>query len=348
MLKFIKALLLFLFPFILMLINYQNFSASGGDLNRLGKVSVDKNYRDKFAPELNRKQVSKNLSEIDLLKTDTVDILTIGDSFSQFKGSGYQNYLAINHKQSVVNMDDNYTVENPIQMLISLSNGDFFDSLKVKNIVLESVERNIVLYAINLKLNDTINLKKLQNKYLKKPKTVSQNDGFSEFLHVINYNLYNVLYNFDTKAYFSKSYRVPLNNKNLFSNSNNELIFFEDDISKIEFSTAENIQNLNSVLNDLTLKLKKKGIRLIVMPCADKYGMYCDYISNNKLPKNIFFEYNLKLQKKYLYIDSKEVLLSNIKAGVKDVYYADDTHWSYLSAKVIANNIFEKIKNQSK
>ena len=35
-----------------------------------------------------------------------------------------------------------------------------------------------------------------------------------------------------------------------------------------------------------------------------------------------------EMQKNYIYINSKEVLLKAIRNGVLDVYYADDTHWS--------------------
>jgi len=50
-----------------------------------------------------------------------------------------------------------------------------------------------------------------------------------------------------------------------------------------------------------------------------------------------------KFNKKYIWIESKEVISSNINQK-KDLYFYDDTHWSPWSSKIIADEIGGIIK----
>ncbi len=83
--KFILKMSLFLVPFLILSINYIFYEKSGGDLNRIGKVSIEKDYRNLFTREFENKKYYLNLSEINLKTENKIDILTIGDSFSQQK-----------------------------------------------------------------------------------------------------------------------------------------------------------------------------------------------------------------------------------------------------------------------
>jgi hypothetical protein len=46
--------------------------------------------------------------------------------------------------------------------------------------------------------------------------------------------------------------------------------------------------------------------------------------------------------KDYIYIDAKEILVSKIK-NEQDIYFYDDTHWSPVASKIIADNIKSEI-----
>ncbi|MBF0502331.1 MAG: hypothetical protein HQM09_19480 [Candidatus Riflebacteria bacterium] len=166
--------------------------------------------------------------------------------------------------------------------------------------------------------------------------------GLELFQDIIYYSLYNILYHFDEKAYFSKVYKVNLTKK-LFSTQKNELLFYFADIDRIGFTTRNNVSVLNQELNILSRKIQDKGGKLIVLPCPDKYEVYCKYIANNILPKNNFFEFMDELQKEFVYIDTRKLLLEQIDNGKKDIYFADDTHWSPISAKLVANEIFKEL-----
>ena len=44
------------------------------------------------------------------------------------------------------------------------------------------------------------------------------------------------------------------------------------------------------------------------------------------------------------YINSKDLLLEHINKCEKDIYFADDTHWSPISSLIIAKEIYHKLK----
>ena len=55
-----------------------------------------------------------------------------------------------------------------------------------------------------------------------------------------------------------------------------------------------------------------------------------------------------EVSKKYIYINSKEVLAKHLEAGEKDIYFVDDTHWSPYGAKIVAEEILKELNNKLK
>ena len=98
------------------------------------------------------------------------------------------------------------------------------------------------------------------------------------------------------------------------------------------------------LIEHYTSNLKEKGVILIVLPAPDKYDIYCKFIDKNIFPKNNFFDYMKEEKKEYLYINSKDLLLEHVDNGAKDVYFADDTHWSPIASKIMAKKIYEELK----
>lgn len=80
------------------------------------------------------------------------------------------------------------------------------------------------------------------------------------------------------------------------------------------------------------------------MPAVDKYNLYRDYIISNEYKESIFFEELEKLQKDYIFINTKSILKQKLNAGEKDLYYVDDTHWSFKASDTVINDkSFRKI-----
>ena len=53
----------------------------------------------------------------------------------------------------------------------------------------------------------------------------------------------------------------------------------------------------------------------------------------------MFFELLREQPKEYVFVDTKKLLTEEVNKGEKDVYYADDTHWSWKASKKIAESM---------
>ena len=126
--KFIIKTSFFVAPFrIFYFINAVFYRKNEGDLARLGYIYNNPSPSSEVAAQykaLEEKYI--RISEADLDQNIKVDILTIGDSFSESRQVGYQNILA-NKGISVAHVDRFLSEENPIQVLIELINSDFFE-----------------------------------------------------------------------------------------------------------------------------------------------------------------------------------------------------------------------------
>ncbi len=343
--QFITKIFLFFVPFILLTVNYMTYKDSGGDLSRLGKVSFDDEYRAQFEEEYSLPDKTTALSSIDLSQAQRFDILTIGDSFSQYGTTGYQNYLANRFDLSIVNVDNGYKRENPIQMLFQIANGDILDHLKVDYIVLQSVERDFGLRAEQSDPQKAIHSKDFNRTFEAPKSTGGQSAGFGLFHNIINYTLFNVLYNFDSRAFFSNAYKVNTADSTLFSTQENEMLFYYKDVKHIVYNTEAAAKTANKMLNLLHKKLNAKGVELIVLPSPDKYNVYAEYIEDDNLPENDFLKTLEQLDKDYIYVNTEHMLTKNIERGVQDVYYADDSHWSPVGQKLVAKHLYREITN---
>lgn len=285
----------------------ENFT---GDLGRLGKINFGKDYSKKFEADLFSERFYYEGTE-NLDKTE-VDVVTIGDSFSQQGRIGYQNYLAQISKKKIVNIK-RYSdgKDEPEQTAIILLNSGYFDKVKPKYIILESVGREFLNRNTNLnfsKQDDLQNIdkyyKSIEEKTFKK-KAVFNLDNFKFIFNPL-------LYKINDRAVINKVYKKKLT-KPLFSKRGKELYFYRDDIKNLKFQNENIIKEANNNLNILSKMFEKKGIKLIIMPAVDKYDLYQDYIVNNNYLRNTLFEKFRELEKKYIFIDTKNILLKEIE-----------------------------------
>ncbi len=346
--KFIFKTILFCIPILAAFLSNVFLGAKDkGDLIRMGYL-LDKtgNYRDIFKEAFSSEQKFVDFSSQNMQHKPKYTIFTIGDSFSQQGNFGYQNYLASDSSISLLHFN---SWGNPLEILNGVINGDILDTIKVEYIIVQSVERNIVQRAHNLDSTYVIDFRKATERDWKSIISLEKNKLSNQKITlfsdaVIKFPLYNFLYLYDDNAFFSEVYKVKLTNKS-FSLEENELLFYFDELININSNNnLKSIQNLNNELNRLSLRLNKKGIKLIVLLSPDKFDIYYSNVVNKEqYPKPLFFDYFNKLSKKYIYIDSKELLMDAISSK-KDIYFFDDTHWSPFAVQIIAESIKEKIK----
>ena len=343
---------LFVTPFFLLFLsNLKYYRDDKGDLLRLGYIADIYNYdfKEVFKDEISRKINYTLFSKINLKKQYNFTVFTIGDSFSEQGAISYQNYLADNSNIKILHYD-RFLHENPIETLTGFLNGDVLDSIKVEYILLQSVERSFVnrglVFNKNIKIkNDSLAgiINKHNGTALEFVKEKTKDKFFCR--ESLNFPLNTICYNFDDNAYSSRVYQVNTKT-NLFSTNKHKLLFLDDDYKVLEVNNnLSNIKTLNYELNVLAKRLKERGIKLIVLPSPDKLDFYYDEIVNkDKYTKPMFFDILRNLNKEYIYIDSKKKL--QVKTNnIKDVYIFDDTHWSPVASKIIAEDIKSKMQN---
>lgn len=326
----------------LMSINDNKKNYSNGDLARLSYMPLY-NIKKKNYTSLPHKHI-----ELTDYTNQKIDIITFGDSYSNGLMGGknpfYQDYISSYSGLNVLNIKilkipgDEY-----LNTVIGLINSGIIDKINPKIIILESVECEAVRrYSVNVDFDKKLkynNLESFRNfLYAKNNRPLN----FIEFIINANYKiLYNwILYNLSDNA--SSSLACINNiNTNLFTTKYDKtLMFYKLDVNLIKFnSDKSNLNKVNNNLNLLADKLAAKGIKLYFMPCVDKYDLYSKFITNNKYPQSQFFENLRSLPKKYTFIDTKAILSKEVDKGVKDIYYFDDTHWSWKASEAIFKQV---------
>jgi len=342
--RFLYTIIAFASPFILLIgITTLCYTKTGGDLNRLGKISIDATYRNQFQKDFEQQQNYTDFSALNLKGKNSFNILTIGDSFSQKRGYGYQNYLTTD-TTNILNFDTrahSIPAYNPVDLAFKMIKGDVFNNLHIDYLIVQSVERSIITRSEGLDHSTKITIEALEasRKVQDTNNSSTPNRNYSDYL---KFPFYTILYNFSDNAIYSPVYQKAIN-KEVFS-SNNSLLFFEEDITALEKNNNNKlVSNLNNELNILARKLKERGITLIVLPSPDKYDLHYEYISTKNNPKPLFFDYMRDLEKEYIYIDAKKILKKHIDNDSKDIYFVDDTHWSPKGAKIIGQIINDSI-----
>ncbi len=335
--KFIYKSIFFVLPFcITYILGIFCIPVGKGDLLRIGNIiGKTKTYKSDFAKEYSKNVHYTQFSDLELGTTEEFTILTIGDSFSQQRNYGYQNYLSDNPNIKVLHFNKRV---NPLQAIYGIINSNIIpDKIKIKYILIQSIERDFVNYAIGLNKKQIMDIKKI-NRWLTDKQKAEHPKFFSRTTTQI---LLNLLYPFDDNGYLSKVY-ITKTSCSLFSTGGNELLFYYGDLRSLDSNNNKKlIGDLNNELNIIAQELKKRNIELIILPSPDKYDVYYQSIINKeKYPKPLFFEYMDKQRKMYHYIDSKK-LLSNAIYGQKqkDIYFYGDTHWSPIASKIIAKEI---------
>jgi len=314
-----------------------------GDLARMGYLPRHIDRR-KNAVDLPRRHF-----EITEYTGQTIDVITLGDSFSHGLGLGnnrfYQDYLASLSDLNVLNLQPYSGAKNYLEVIAILLNSGYLAELKPRYVLLEMVERSCVSRLdepVDFTITDTLEKSRsfynngtaIFNNTGDLPETSYFNTGNLKFL------LYNIGYLFSDHAFSGKVYRTSLR-ESLFSGAHgNELLFVDKDLRKLKSVNSEVVTKINDNLNELARRLKSHGIELIFMPPPNKYTLYRRFLADDSYPQSFFFEELRPLPKEYQFIDTKEILDRELDRGEMDIYYKDDTHWSWKASKAI----FEQVR----
>lgn len=299
-----------------------------GDLGRLGKIPT-KLFYERDSDIAVHDTLFSTIKYIDSIHNETFDIMTCGDSFSQRKLDGYQNYMSSKGLTII-----NYSPEGPLkydsfQRAFDLMNLGKIDSTKVKVLVIESVERHLFIRLCNL---DFTHVSLRENH--EDTNHSDDNWSLSEAKTYLDFRL-------GLKEDENPVKHLKMN-KQLFSGAKGQSIYFYyEDVIKDGFSIPkDSYGKIRANVDSLYRIASEKGIKLIILVCPDKYDLYQDYIECNPYPRKTVNEnFREIVGNRDDIIIGKEILLPYIKKGEKDMYYLDDTHWTYKSAKIIADTL---------
>ncbi|MDR0559819.1 MAG: hypothetical protein LBG92_06585 [Prevotellaceae bacterium] len=304
-----------------------------GDIGKLGQISFGKEYNECLKQSYLQDNFVKNtlIVSYDKLKTDS-KILTIGDSFSQMKICGYQNYLGHLLNDSIINIAINATqFTTSINFAISLLNNGIIDSSNCQILILEQVDRNLISNLCKIDFDRQYklpyNTEKQNNKNTNKN---SQLYALCSWIR-LQVNFKNPVVRFNLKRdYFSH---------NRYSHT---LFIYQDDFMFKNVQPSD-IEKAKENLILLNRKFSEKGIKMIFMIAADKYDVYRPFImENSSLPIDITTD-GLSNLHDICIINTKPILQEIVRRGEKDVYMVNDTHWSYKAHSEVAQKLARDI-----
>ncbi len=279
----------------------------------------------------------------DLKDNETVDVITIGDSFSngatQGKNTFYQDYIATYNNYKVLNIPPGIGYYKGV---VRLNNSGLLDELKPKAIIIESVERFCIdRFSGNKNLNQTYSKNSLKKVLRSQKNMYLGKDPFISFINNQNARAFyfNVKMKFKPYTRYKACVIKPMKKDFFTSKDPNSLLYHKESAMFSYKATEENIKKLNDNFNKLAILLKKKNIQLYFMPVVDKSNLYRKYVIEPDYPESMFFENLRKMKKEYILIDTKKILSKELEKGTKDLYYSDDTHWGYKASKAIFKEV---------
>lgn len=312
-----------------------------GDLGRIS-YQVGSIHNREISNDLKKSHI--RYGEIDGQK---IDIITIGDSFSNGVAGGknpyYQDYIASIYDLNVLNIHNPKQDYSFIETINALIENGWIEEISPKLIIIETVGRKLPeLYSRDqdwsLRLDSSFE-KFLDNQLFVDDILVPK------LINTANYKLpfYSLLYKFKTNAR-SSVYRFKLS-KELFSTANTDmLLVYREDIDVLQTINQDIVDKINSNFNKLSENLNKLDIALVFMPAVDKFDLYFPYVENNTYQDNKLFSLLNSADKKYYFLDTKSILSSALSSEEKDIFYADDTHWSYKASEyIISSDSFKNI-----
>ena len=325
-----------------------------GDLGKLGFIPFDDSYEPRI--------IKMGMDSLYITYTDNLtdlncdsSILTIGDSFSQMGKWGYQNRLAELYPNHIVYFFT-YTLGSVPGDAVTNNYQCFIDKLindepLPRIVILECVEREIARRLNDLKFyprtkaETTAAEPTFDTNSIPQAGEVKQKNWLTQ-LSENKEELKKKICN--TPEYVRKHLNIDNPVKHLklrdglFSciGSENDLYFVRDDLNEV----SEEIREGSKLKLDSLLSLtEQKGIQFVLLVASDKYDLYKDFTVNDTYRGSgqlaIFEQYNSNLR----FLNCKELLYPHIEKGEKDIYKCDDTHWSPIASRYVAEEIKRRL-----
>ena len=302
-----------------------------GDIGRLAIIPFGHEYDERLEKNFIQQDLFTTVFSVQELKASKGDVVTIGDSFSERGRDGYQNYLG-QHGLKVVNVG-RYLYYSPVTYAYEMMDLGIIDSTNTSVLIVESVEREFNGFMSVFRPSRQL---ESETKVKKKMILGSANEWSLNRAR-------------DFIVYHSGLMTPPILKRKLsrdFFTSDNpsELYFYANDIKGTSLNLND-IPTIQATYRSLQDKAKEKHITLLLLVATDKYDLYQRYIVDNPYPeKTVNEEIDRLFNHDPHIILAKFYLQPLVDRGEKDVYLYNDTHWSYKAAKVVADELYNRIQ----
>ena len=298
-----------------------------GDMGQIGQIPFGQEYNKRVDATYSHER--KMVQDIFPQDTITSKLITIGDSFSRQGGNGYSQFLAELMHCDIQNVRRKSTPEQTFVQLL------YHHRIPTKTtVILEVIERYLIWRMNSINFKDTT-----VAYYLEEVETPENKPKQQRHLE-------------DALLFLKKSVGIkqPIScyptSENLFSHSkrHNKLYIYDspwDNDGDLRFTELAEKDILNAYKNMEALHslAESHGIHLIVLIAADKYDVYEPFITTEHTENHVL-DYCPDAP---WIINTKPILQSDAHAGVKDIYYINDTHWSPTGAKIVAEEILRRL-----
>ena len=279
---------------------------------------------------------------------EKIDVITMGDSFSNGGGRcWYQDCLTDKYGVNVMNfLVSNHCLAD-LYMLIS---SGLLGEISPEAVILETVER-----SVQARLGGKEAFFKPVNRNIVEheaaegqTKVVKISTGlFPQIMMEANFNFLHsvMLRRADPERLSTETYITELD-RNFFTNPGYEniLLYYYGDLYYLYETLDADMVSRN--LNAAAEILNGMGIKLIFMPCVDKYDLYYPYIRDKRgRPENKFFDdMNKVAGKEYIFMDTRAVLREALERGEQDIYWFGDTHWGWKGAELVGDELMKYLR----
>lgn len=329
-----------------------------GDLSRMGMISMTSSLTHPI--EYPQKHIE--YSEVaDKLEQTHVDILTIGDSFSNGSGGNYyQDYICSEYGVSVMNVPCR-PYNDALKTFYILKNTGLLEQIKPRVIILESLTANMkerfgmkepeqydytvegfnqaqMAGRIKADVQAQIAEEKLAPGIMVKANAEFIKSWLRRMTNDDDYRFNDAvgIWKLNIRAFSNPGWEDKL----LFPLSNAN-VRFEEQV----------VYNINNNLNDVAGYCEKQGIKLILLPVSDKYDVYSPYFASppSDWRENTVINDLKKLSHRYAIIDTtnslRKVIESSDRSEYTDLFWADDMHYSWKANQIIVKEIMQNISN---
>ena len=306
-----------------------------GDLGRLAFVMVGEEYGQRIEQNEMKTTLFSKVRETEDMRKIHVNVLTIGDSFSQQEHAGYQNYMP-QEGLTVANARRGL-YDSPIQYAWNLLDAGVVDSTNIDVMVVEVGERDLALRIDNFSIDK-----------VEVGEPDSPDDGGEE--NIYDVSQWSLLRTRDFLMYRyagrNPVYDVELDRDFFDSREPRKLYFYCADVLNGMTIEASVRPKIKEVFDLLTTKAHERGFALILMVPVDKYDLYQDYIVNNPYdhPKRINEEVRELLGDRPEVMLCKFTLQPLLENGEKDVFLYDNSHWSYKGSQAVGIELSRRVK----